>query len=399
MFSFECIGKEEEARVGKIITSHGTIFTPAFICVGTQATVKAMSIEDLHHIGSQVIIANTYHLHLQPGEDLIEQAGGLHAFMGWQGPLMTDSGGFQIFSLGAAREHTTGKLGPIFPEEEDRGGHFTGKKRKRLVHMDDEAAYFISYLDGSTHKFTPEGVIRMQRKLGADIILPLDECTSPLHDYEYTKKAMERTHAWAIRAQTEFHSISHNNQSILGIVQGGAYKDLREKSALFNTSQSFDGYAIGGSLGGSKNDMYNILKWTVPFLPQNKPRHLLGIGGIEDIFEAVKRGVDLMDCISPTQLARTGTLLVNEGPRSRIHILNARYKDDLNPIEPKCRCTACSNYTRAYIRHLFASKEPLGVHLATIHNLSFIESLMGRIREAIKDGCFENLRNDFIASQ
>lgn len=298
---------------------------------------------------------------------------------------MTDSGGFQIFSQGAGKDHGVGKIAPIFPEEKDRGRHFSSKKGKPLVRVDEDGVDFISYLDGSPHRFTPERVIEIERKFGADIILVLDECTSPLHDYHYTKAAMERTHRWAVRALYEFRRTSDNSQALFGIVQGGAYRDLRRESAGFIADQGFDGYAIGGSLGRSKEQMYEVLEWTVPLLPQDKPRHLLGIGDIEDIFEVVKRGIDLFDCVAPTRMGRTGTLFSKEAERFRIHIPNAQFKDDPRPIDEGCNCYTCRNYSRAYIRHLFVAKEPSAIRLATIHNLYFLESLMGQIRAAIRE--------------
>ncbi len=384
MFSFELSAKDKKARAGKLVTPHGTIETPSFVTVGTLATVKAASVEDLRRIGTQVIITNAYHLHLRPGEDLIERMGGLNKFMGGEGPLMIDSGGFQIFSLGIAKEHGVGKIAPIFPGEQDRGGHFSSKKGKTLVRVDDDGVDFISYLDGSRHRFTPERVVEIERKLGADIILPLDECTSPLHDYNYTRAAMERTHRWAIRALGEFRRTSDKSQAFLGIVQGGAYQDLREESAGFMGELDFAGYAIGGSLGRSKEQMYQVLEWAIPLLPQDKPRHLLGIGEIEDIFQVVKRGIDLFDCVLPTRMARTGTLFTKEAERFRIHILNAQFKDDPGPIDEGCNCYTCCNYSRAYLRHLFMAREPFAVRLAAIHNLCFLESLMRQIRAAIR---------------
>ena len=391
MISFTVSAKDKSARVGKIITPHGPIETPAFVHVGTQATVRAVSSRELNKLGSRVIITNAYHLHLQPGEDLVAEMGGLHSFMGWEGPLMTDSGGFQIFSLGAAREHGVGKVASVFPGERDRGGHFASKKKKPLVRIDEEGVEFTSYLDGAIHCFTPEGVVDMGRKFGSDIILPLDECTSPLHDYPYTRAAMERTHRWALRALEKLHSTPGNGQGLLGIIQGGAYRDLREESAGFIANQSFDGFAIGGSLGKSKEDMCHVLDWTTPFLPEDKPRHLLGIGEIYDIFQVVKRGIDLMDCVLPTRLARTGTLFAKDTEGFRMHILNARFRDDPRPIEEGCGCPTCCNHSRAYLRHLFTAKEPLAEHLAAIHNLHFIESLMKQIRSAIKEGELEGL--------
>jgi queuine tRNA-ribosyltransferase/7-cyano-7-deazaguanine tRNA-ribosyltransferase len=396
MFSFELLSKDHNTRAGKLVTPHGSIETPSFVAVGTQATVKAMSTDDLCNIGNQMIITNAYHLHLQPGEEVIERIGGLHRFMGWDGPLMTDSGGFQIFSQGAGKEHGVGKIASVFPEENDRGRHFNSKTGKSLVSTDEDGVEFVSYIDGSKHRFTPERVVEIGKKLGADIILPLDECTSPLHDYDYTKAAMERTHRWAVRAWSEFLSTSARSQSLWGIVQGGAYRDLREESTTFIADQNFDGYAVGGSLGKSKEEMHQVLEWTVPLLPQDKPRHLLGIGEIEDIFEVVKRGIDLFDCVAPTRMARTGTLFVRETERFRIHILNARFKDDPRPIDERCNCYTCCTYSRAYLRHLFLAKEPSAVRLATIHNLYFLEYLMGEIRIAIRDKRFAALSSKWL---
>jgi len=396
MFSFEILTQEEDARAGKIATPHGTIQTPSFVAVGTQGTVNSLSVEDLREIGTELIITNSYHLHLRPGEDVIERMGGLHRFMGWEGPLMTDSGGFQIFSLGAAKEHGVGKIAPIFPEEKDRGRHFTSKKGRSLVRVDDDGVEFVSYLDGSRHRFTPERVVEIARKLGADITLVLDQCTSPLHDYDYTRAAMERTHRWAIRALGEFQRTSDKSQAIFGIVQGGAYQDLREQSATFLGKLDFDGYAIGGSLGNSKKQMCQVLEWSIPPLPQDKPRHILGIGEVEDIFQVVKHGIDLFDCILPTRMARTGTLFAKETKRFRIHILNAQFKDDPRPIDEGCECYTCCNYSRAYLRHLFMAKELLAIRLATIHNLYFLESLMRQIRAAIRQRRLSALAKEWL---
>ena len=398
-FSFQVSHRDQHtrARAGIYQTPHGSIETPSFVAVGTQAAVKAVSPEELKEIGIQVIIANAYHLHLRPGEELIEKMGGLHRFMHWNGPLMTDSGGFQIFSLGAGKEHGVGKIASIFPEEADRGGHLK-PQGKPLVTIDEEGVEFISYLDGSRHRFTPEGVIEIERKLGADIILVLDECTSPLHDYDYTKQALERSHRWAVRALKEFKQVADGHQALFGIVQGGAYRDLREESAKFISSLDFDGYAIGGSLGKSKREMQRVLEWTVPLLPEKRPRHLLGIGEVEDIFAAVERGIDLFDCVAPTRMARNGTLFTRKGERFRMHIRNAKYKDDPRPIEEGCGCYTCQNYSRAYLRHLFEAKEILAMRLATIHNLYFLESLMCQIRAAIREGRFAELKREWLLS-
>jgi queuine tRNA-ribosyltransferase len=396
MFSFKISAHDKAARTGEIVTPHGSIHTPSFIPVGTLATVKGISVDDLRQIGSQVIIANTYHLHLQPGEELIETMGGLHQFMGWDRPLITDSGGFQIFSLGAAKEHGVGKIASIFPYGKNHGGHISSKKGKSLVKVDEDGVEFISYRNGSRHRFTPEWVIAIERKLGADIILVLDECTSPFHDYIYTSKAMERTNRWAIRALNEFKRTSVKSQALFGIIQGGAYRDLREKSAQFISGHNFDGYAIGGSLGKSPKEMHQVLEWTIPSLPQNKPRHLLGIGEIEDIFEVISRGIDLFDCVLPTRLARTGTLFTKEAERFRIHISNEQYTNDPHPIENGCECYTCRNFSRAYLRHLIMANELLAIQLASIHNLYFLESLMRRIRTAIQEKKLAELKKEWF---
>ncbi len=395
MFSFEVSAKERMARVGRLVTAHGTIRTPSFVPVGTYGAVKGLSVQDLSDAGSQVLIANTYHLHLLPGEDLISELGGLHRFMGWSGPLMTDSGGFQIFSLGAGREQGVGKVASVFPKEHDRGGHLRPKQHKPLVTVDDEGVTFVSYLDGSTHRFTPEGVMEIERKLGADMIFLLDECTSPLHDYAYTHAAMERTHRWALRVRDAFYQKSDDTQGLFGIVQGGTYRDLREHSAVFMVEQGFDGYGIGGALGESKEEMYEVVDSLVPFLPEDKPRHLLGIGEVEDIFEVVERGMDLFDCITPTSLAQTGTVLAKGRARFRMHLLNARFREDPRPIDKRCACPTCRNHSRAYLRHLFVAKEFLGIRLAAIHNMYFLESLMREIREAIEAGRFGALKREW----
>ena len=413
LFEIRCRDPHTRARCGVLKTPHGDIHTPSFVAVGTQATVKAVGPDDLKKIGIQVLIANTYHLHLRPGEDVIAQLGGLHRFMGWDGPIMTDSGGFQAFSLGAAIEHGVGKIASIFPDEveaAERGGHLRkARQGQSLVKITEEGIEFRSHLDGSPHKFTPENTIDIQRKLGADIIFVLDECTSPLHDYEYTKRAMERTHRWAVRALEYFKRPSPpaplpfvetgegwpqgrgEGQALFGIVQGGAYKDLREQSAKFISALDFDGFGIGGSVGRSKEDLYRVLDWTIPLLPEEKPRHLLGIGEIEDIFHAVARGVDLFDCVAPTRMARNGALWVKDAQDFRVNITNSMYKRDPRPIAPDCECYTCQNFSRAYLHHLFIAKEILAMRLATIHNLYFLESLMREIRRAIQESALIEL--------
>ena len=401
MFSFEVLAEDGAARLGRLETAHGTVHTPSFVAVATVGSVRSLTLDDLKQIGTQIMIANTYHLYLRPGTEIIRQAGGLHPFMGWQGPLMTDSGGFQIFSLGAGKAHGVGKIAPIFPQQENKnipkGPPGTESPRtKPMVKITDDGAEFCSYLDGSRHRFTPEGVIEIQRALGADLILVLDECTSPLHDYRYTRGAMNRTHQWAQRSLEAFRRKDRGDQALLGVVQGGAYRDLRQESAGFLSARDFDGFAIGGSLGNCREDMHRVLEWTIPLLPGQRPRHLLGIGTIEDIFDVVGRGVDLFDCIAPTRMAGTGTFFSSARDGFRLHILNSRFRTDDRPVQEGCPCYTCRHFSRAYLRHLFAANELLGNTLAAIHNLTFVESLMAQIRDAVKDRKLETLRRDWM---
>jgi queuine tRNA-ribosyltransferase len=398
MFSFELIAKDGETRVGKLITPHGPVDTPSFVPVATHGTLNTLSAHELQGLGVQVIITNALHLHLKPVEDLIEKMGGLHQFMGWNGPVMTDSGGFQVFSLGAGKIQGVGKIAPIFPGESAYESRLPSRDSTDLVRVEADGVEFTSYVDGSRKHFTPERVIEIERRLGADISLPLDECTSPLDDYQKTAAAMRRTHGWAARSLREFESSANSGQALFGIVQGGAFENLRKESAGYCAALDFDGYAIGGSLGRSKADMHHVLEWVLPLLPQDKPRHLLGIGEIEDIFEIVSRGVDLFDCVLPTKLARSGTLLVKEARRFRIHILNARFKDDPLPVDARCDCPTCSHYSRAYLRHLFLAKEALAARLATVHNVYFLESLMRQIRAAIRGQRFDALRKEWLSA-
>jgi tRNA-guanine transglycosylase len=400
---FEITHRSGMARTGRLHTPHGVVETPAFVAVGTQATVKAVPPADLQSAGVQALFANTYHLCLRPGPDVIARLGGLHRFMAWDGPILTDSGGFQVFSLGAAIEHGVGKIASIFPDESrGRPGGHTGES---LVRLDDDGVTFRSHLDGSTHRFTPESVIDIQRKLGADIILVLDECTSPLHDRAYTAAAMERTHRWAERALARFQATAPaysgptTPQALFGIVQGGAYRDLREQSARFITGLDFDGIAIGGSLGKSKRDMRDVLEWTVPLLPEQKARHLLGIGEVPDIFAVVERGVDTFDCVAPTRMARNGSLLTRRaGPerKFRLNLRNARFRDDPQPVDPDCPCPTCRQFSRAYLHHLIRAREILAYHLATVHNLYFMTRLMADIRHAIRHDRLDELRAEWV---
>lgn len=386
---------DSRARVGVIETRRGCIDTPCFVPVATLASVRSLGADDLEALGVQCTLANTYHLHLKPGQETIKKLGGLHRFMGFNGPIFTDSAGFQAFSLGFGREHNINKVGGVFPE-----GRTTEEKKENLTKISDEGISFKSVYDGTWHFLDARASMNIQSSLGSDIIMAFDECTSPLSDYDYTKKAMERTHDWAKL------SIDHHDkaQAIYGIIQGGWFQDLRKESTEFISSLPFDGIAIGGSLGNCKEDMHQVLDWVVPSL-DDRPRHLLGIGEIDDIFECVARGVDTFDCVSPTRIARRGNLYIR--PESggclknkfRIGIKAAEHKEDGQPVDPNCPCPTCRRYSRAYLRHLFAAKELSYFRLASIHNLHFMQRLMDEIRESINSGTFLRLKREWLQNK
>ncbi|WP_019132512.1 tRNA guanosine(34) transglycosylase Tgt [Peptoniphilus obesi] len=363
MFKYELIKKSNEcnARLGKIYTDHGEIETPIFMPVGTRATVKTMTPDELKDIGSQIILGNTYHLYLRPGMDIIKKAGGLHKFMNWDLPILTDSGGFQVFSLANNRK------------------------------IYEDGVEFRSHIDGSKQFISPEISIDIQNTLGSDIMMSFDECAPYPADYDYIKNSMERTTRWAKRCKD--HHKNTDKQALFGIVQGGMYKDLRERSARDLVDLDFPGYSIGGlSVGEPLELMNEMLDHTIQFLPEDKPRYNMGIGSPNYIFESVERGIDMMDCVLPTRIARNGTVFTSDG---RLVIKNARYKEDFSPLDHNCDCYTCKNYTRAYIRHLFNVDEILGLRLATIHNLYFLIELMEKIRESIKNDNFKSLKDDF----
>lgn len=406
-FTFDIVAQRAQARAARYDTPHGTILTPAFAAVGTQATVKGLTPEQVQAAGTQVLFSNTYHLYLRPGAEVVAAHGGLHRFMHWNRPIMTDSGGFQVFSLGAGLDHGVGKIANIFPSEE--GGALAGKRRqsdlKSLVEVGEDAVRFKSHIDGSEHLFTPEKSIAIQRALGADIVLAFDECTSPLHDAAYTRRSATRTHRWARRCLDYFeaHDPVHGYaQALYGVVQGGAFKDIRSESAATIAGMAFDGLAIGGNLGKTRADMYRVLEWTVPHLPEDKPRHLLGIGDVASLFEAVERGVDTFDCVSPTRDARNGGLLKrcdDDGrrlPKFRLNLRNARFAADTRPVDEHCDCATCRHYSRAYLRHLFKADELLAQSLATIHNLRFMARLCADIRQSLLDDTFQALKADWL---
>lgn len=374
-----------EARLGRLHTAHGVVETPAFVAVATRGAVRAVSVEDLENLGVQILIANTYHLVLRPGVETVAKLRGLHGLTGWTGPWLTDSGGFQVFSLGAGKLHGVGKVASIFPGETR-----PNPAGVSLVELREEGVWIRSILDGRKIFFSPEEVIRAERLLGADVILPLDECTSPFHDEAYTKAAMERTHRWAERAWKAFEETrdlgSNPAQELWGIVQGGAYENLRRASARFIGALDFPGIAIGGSLGKSKEDMYRVLEWTVPELPKEKPRHLLGIGTLVDIVEAVRRGIDLFDCAAPTRLARNGSLLTLSEPNFKLNIDNARFAQDESPVDENCDCLTCRRHSRAFLHHLLRAGELSYYRLATLHNLRFMARFMAWIRAELAQG-------------
>jgi len=378
-------------RAGILMTPHGEIKTPAFVTVGTKGTVKALTPEHVATLGAQVTLANTYHLYLQPGDELVRDAGGLHKFMNWQGPLMTDSGGFQVFSLGTAYGKGIGKILKTY-DPQLLLAESNDPDKPKLASIDNDGVSFKSHIDGSMHYITPEKSMEIQHNLGADIIFAFDECTSPLDSNYYQREALGRTHRWAERSLA-YHKGKENSerQALFGIVQGGRSEDLRKESADFLAKMDFDGYGIGGSF--EKADMTTAILWSNEILPESKPRHLLGIGEPEDLFMGVENGVDLFDCVAPTRMARNGGLYTETG---KINITNAEFVHDFNPIDSSCDCYTCTHYTRSYISHLFKAKEMLAATLCSIHNLRFIISLVDKMREAIHHDTFFELKEKFL---
>ena len=385
--TFEILKKDTQskARAGILHTPHGDIETPAFVAVGTQGTVKGVTVPTLRDLGLQTLIANTYHLHLQPGSDVVKEAGGLHAFMGWDGPLLTDSGGFQVFSLGVGFGKTVSK---VTREELDAESKIAtvfdqdvASQHGKLAQIDDEGVSFTSHIDGSLHRFTPERSVEIQHELGADIFFTFDECTAAEADHDYQEEAMERTHRWALRSLRAHRQNveAGKHQGIFGIVQGGRYEDLRRESARTLAGMDFDGFGIGGSY--QKFDLDTAVGWVTDELPPEKPRHLLGIGEPEDLLKGIQQGVDLFDCVQPTRLARTGTVYGPQG--KKMTLTKAEYERDFSPIDSSCRCPVCHTYTRAYLSHLFRAHEMLGATLGSIHNLYFLIQLVKGERERL----------------
>ena len=363
MLKYELIKKDKfsKARLGKIYTNRGIIETPIFMPVGTRATVKAMNVDELKEIGSQIILGNTYHLYLRPGQEIIRAAGGLHKFMNWDRPILTDSGGFQVFSLGAIRKIT------------------------------EEGVMFRSHIDGSKHFISPEKSMKIQNDLGSDIMMAFDECAPYPASYDYVKNSMERTIRWLKRCK-EYHK-NTENQALFGIIQGGMYKDLRKISAIETCSMDLPGYAVGGlSVGEPKDVMVEYLNYTTEFMPEDKPRYLMGVGTPDYLFEAVEAGIDMADCVLPTRLGRNGTAITTYG---KVVIKNAKYAKDFTPLDETCDCYACKNHTKAYIRHLMNVNEILGARLLSTHNLRFLLKTMENIRQAIREDRFLEYKKEF----
>ena len=360
-FDFTISATDGPARLGRLETPHGPLETPVFAPVGTQATVKAMRPRDLRELGATLVLANTYHLYLRPGDELIRDLGGLHRFMAWNGPILTDSGGFQVFSLSDTRR------------------------------IDDDGVTFKSHLDGSSHRFTPERSIAIQENLGADVIMMFDECPPP-NEYDYVKQSLGRTHAWAERCLA---AKTRADQALFGIVQGGVFRDLRQQSAAFLMGLDLPGYAIGGlAVGESKAEMHAVLEWLHPVLPADRPRYLMGVGAPEDLVNGVLRGIDIFDCVLPTRIARNGAALVLGG---RINLRNAQYTADPSPIDPTCACPTCATVSRAYLRHLVMANEILAHILLTTHNLHFLLRLMDDLRKAIRKGTLADFAGEFLS--
>lgn len=430
-FRFRTVEKDKKtkARAGEIYTPHGVIKTPAFVPVGTQGSVKSLTPDELKSLDVQLFFVNTYHMYLRPGIEVVRKSGGLHKFIGWDKPLITDSGGFQVFSLGRNKSVKLKNADPRFRGDDNKSGEEdvqsqhvkilpAPRANSSLVKITENGVEFQSHWDGSKHVFTPESSMQHQWDLGSDIHIAFDDCTPYPATHDQAKKSMERTHRWAVRSKDAHDEIKHsrgggtftsgvkrgNYQALYGVIQGSVFEDLRKESAKFITSMDFDGIAIGGvSVGESKKEMVKVLKWVTPLLPSNKPRHLLGVGEIDDIFALVEHGMDTFDCVQPTRLARTGILLArnlkSQIPMTKQHeidITNKKYEIDLLPIDKNCQCYTCLHFSRAYLHHLFAVRELLAYRLATIHNIYFVNILMSEIRKSIADTTFLDLKEKWL---
>lgn len=414
-FTIDHKDKKSKARAGVLHTPHGEVHTPMFVPVGTQASVKTLTPDDLKQLGAEIVLANTYHLHLRPGEDVVEKMGGLAKFMSWHGPTMTDSGGFQVFSLGTAQKAGKKKVGKFtnsvfvvdkdaafiedmgtsFMEKVTTHEHFTS--RIKPAQMDEEGVTFFSHLNGSKHRLDPEISIRMQEKIGADLIVAFDDHESPLWDWEETKISLERTNRWGIKS---LKAHKRKDQLMYGVVHGGMFEDLRVASAKF-TNEHFAAIAIGGSYS-SKEKLYQVIDWTVPYFDEEKPRHLLGIAEIADLFHGVEKGMDFFDCVAATRRARHGNVYISPmagGSKKNnftTSITNSKYTLDKGPIDPTCGCYTCQNYSRAYVSHLYRADEILGKRLGTYHNVAFIIKLVKQMREAILEDRFGELKEEWL---
>lgn len=413
-FKFQILTKDSNsgARLGKLQTPHGVIETPSFVPVGTQAAVKGLSPQELKEMGAQIVLANTYHLFLRPGAELIEKMGGLGKFMGWDGPTMTDSGGFQVFSLGVAQE-SRGKLtkfsteSVFLPEKDPAYGEDAEfiRQLKNKTHrikpakIDDDGVTFYSHLNGDKYRLDPKISIVLQEKIGADLIVAFDDHESPLWDFWETKDSLDRTNKWALES---LNAHKRKDQLIYGVTHGGIFQELREESAKF-TDKHFEAIAIGGAYT-SKEILYKVVDWTMPFISEEKPRHLLGIAEVQDLFEGVERGMDLFDCVAPTRRARHGSIYIhpeNNGSKNNgytMQITNSKFAADKSPLDPGCACYTCQNFSRAYLCHLFKARELLAYRLATFHNVYFITKLMEEIREAIGEGRIREMKIEWLSN-
>lgn len=385
-FGFEVLAEDDgsAARLGRLDTPHGALMTPAFIFCATKAAIKAASPRDLRAVNADIILANTYHMMIQPGAETVERLGGLHRFCGWDGPMLTDSGGFQIFSLGQAG-------GDEIKSSRD------GKRTPLLTKLTEDGATFRSPRDGAYHTLTPEASIDIQRKLGADLIVVLDECT-PFHvDRDYTARSLAMTHRWADRCLAEFDRGHDGRQALYGVIQGGIHEDLRREGAEFVASRPFFGHAVGGCLGDHKDALFDIVGYAMTPPPGNRPVHLLGIGGVRDIWEGVALGIDTFDCVTPTRIARHGWALVRQAEGHRLNLRNARFAEDREPLDPECNCPSCRDFSRAYVHHLLKAGEILGIQILTVHNMAFMTRLMATIRAALLAGRFAAARKEWFS--
>lgn len=374
------------ARIGLLKTPHGTIETPNYIFCGTKAALRCMTAKQAAEAGADIILANTYHMLVQPGPDIVEKLGGVHGMTGWTGPMMTDSGGFQIFAMG---EGTVA--------DEIKGRRKQNPKQKLLLGISEEGAKFKSYIDGSVFTLTPESCIQAQRKLGADLIYCLDECP-PYHlDRDYTAKSMEMSHRWEMRSFEEFKRHNDGRQGLYGIVQGGVYEDLRKESCDFISGNDFFGTAIGGSLGVTIDQIYDeVVSWCMPNLPEDRPVHLLGIGSFRDVFSGVRYGIDTFDCVTPTRIARHGWALIKGAESERMNLRNGCYRDDPTPLDPTQDHYYSQNFSRGYLHHLIKAREPLAMHILSVHNIATMTRLMREVRQAIKDDTLDALEKEWL---